>query len=381
MALLLGSDYDSQGLQGIGPENALKFLQSIPNHVDPLDHLRALFSHMNPQNKYEQKICNIFKDHPDNLTHFEKIIKEYSSSELESLPRVISIASIKWLKPVRVKQLQVYMKKKLGWIESYTFTKVKNQFFQWFFSIETFVFQVFPLLTRFQILYRLNMLELDVNDVLSLSDTTIFQPIVIKKIRLRQGKQYYEVEWKQHDLPSTPTLEQQMNNLSLMVVDENDDDDDQEQLITIEPAELFRCAYPEIVHTFETPIAKVKKPKKVTSDVHPIMKKKKAKQLLTTAAMSTSMSLDLLSMMHDETCEIPIIQKRMAKFNHRPTMAALSTSINIDLLNILHKSNDNLHALKKTKSRPIKHHTRSDMIIHSMYRSFHIIRLLSIRSF
>lgn len=135
MALLLGSDYDSQGLQGIGPENALKFLQSIPNHIDPLDHLRALFSHTNPQNKYEQKICNTFKDHHSNhLAHFEKIIKEYSSSELDSLPRVISIASIKWLKPVHVKQLQAYMKKKLGWIDSYTFTKVRSIFSMTFFA-------------------------------------------------------------------------------------------------------------------------------------------------------------------------------------------------------------------------------------------------------
>lgn len=225
------------------------------------------------------------------------------------------------------------------------------------------------------------MLELDVNDVLSLSDTMIFQPITIKKIRLRQGKQYYEIEWKQHGLPSTPTLEQQMNNLSLMIVDE-DDEDDQEQLITIEPADLFRCAYPEVVHTFETPISKVKKPKKVTNDVHPIMKKKKVKQpLATTAAMSTSMSLDLLSMMHDETCEIPIIKKRMAKFNHRPTMAALSTSINIDVLNILHKSNENLNSLKKTKSRPIKHHARSDMIIHSKSRSLRTLLLSFVRLF
>ena len=224
------------------------------------------------------------------------------------------------------------------------------------------------------------MLELDVNDVLSLSDTTIFQPISIKKVRIRQGKQYYEIEWKQHDLPSTPTLEQQMNNLSLMVVDE-DDDDDQEPLITIEPADLFRHAYPEVVHTFETPISKVKKPKKVTNDAHPIMKKKKPKQPLTTAAMSTSMSLDLLSMMHDETCEIPIDKKRTAKFNHRPTMAALSTSINIDVLNILQKSGENIHALKKAKSRPIKHHTRSDMIIHSKCRGYHVIHISAIRSF
>ena len=91
------------------------------------------------------------------------------------------------------------MKNKLGWIESYTFIKV------------------FPLLTRFQILYRLNMLELDVDDVLSLSDTSIFQPVSIKKIRIRQAKQYYEVEWKQHDLPSTQTLEDQLANLSLIV--------------------------------------------------------------------------------------------------------------------------------------------------------------------
>jgi len=61
------------------------------------------------------------------LKHFDRIIKEYSSFELDNLPLIASIASIKWLKPVRVKQLQIYMKKKLGWIESYTFIKVKKK--------------------------------------------------------------------------------------------------------------------------------------------------------------------------------------------------------------------------------------------------------------
>ncbi len=69
---------------------------------------------------------NILKDQNKNFKHFEKIIKEYSSFELNNLPLIASIASIKWLKPVRVKQLQLYMKKKLGWIESYTFIKVKS---------------------------------------------------------------------------------------------------------------------------------------------------------------------------------------------------------------------------------------------------------------
>ncbi len=152
------------------------------------------------------------------------------------------------------------------------------------------------------------MLELDVKDILSLSDTIIFQPISIKKIRIRQAKQYYEVEWKQHEIPSTQTLEDQMNNLSLVVLD---DDDDEEKLITIEPADLFRHAYPDVVHTFETPLSKIKKPKKVMNDVNPTVKKKKIKQPLNTVAMSTSMSLDLLSMMHDETCEIPDCKKEI----------------------------------------------------------------------
>jgi len=102
------------------------------------------------------------------------------------------------------------------------------------------------------------MLELDVNDVLSLSDTTVFQPIYIKKSRIRQAKHYYEVEWKQYDLPSTETLEDKMNNLSLIILD----DDDEEKLITIEPADLFRHAYPDIVNAFEAPVKKTKKPKK-----------------------------------------------------------------------------------------------------------------------
>ncbi|CAF5119920.1 unnamed protein product [Rotaria sp. Silwood1] len=236
---------------------------------------------------------------------------------------------------------------------------------------------VFPLLTRFQILYRLNMLELDVNDILSLSDTTIYQPISIKKIRIRQSKQYYEVEWKQNDLSSIKTVENQMANLSLMILDNNndDDDDDEEKLITIEPADLFRHAYPDIVNTFEAPVSKSKKPKKTTTtttvmnDNKLTQKKKKVKQTSTTVAASTSMSLDLLSMIQNETCEIPITKtiskKKHSKFNHRPTMAALSTSMNIDILSVLQKSIGNINSLKKSKSRPIKHHTQSDMVIHT----------------
>jgi hypothetical protein len=212
------------------------------------------------------------------------------------------------------------------------------------------------------------MLELDVGDVLSLSDTTIFQPISIRKTRFRQAKEYYEIEWKQHDLPSTQTLEEQMNNLSLIVLD--NEDDDEEKLITIEPADLFRHAYPDIVNAFETPLSKRKKTKKLINDDKPIIKKKKVKQPLTTAAMSTSMSLDLLSMMHDETCDITIRKNKICKFNHRPTMAALSTSINIDVLSVLEKSNGNINSLRKAKSRPIKHQTRSDMIIRSKITIF-----------
>ncbi|UJR21896.1 hypothetical protein I4U23_024968 [Adineta vaga] len=343
LALLLGSDYDSQGIQGIGREYALKFLQLIPSNYDPVEYFRTVLLRNNPQNKYEQKILNILKDNNKNVKHFDKIIQEYSSLQLNNIPLIASIASIKWLKPVRVKELQSYMKKKLGWIESYTFIKV------------------FPLLTRFQILYRLNMLELDVDDVLSLSDTTIFQPICIKKIRIRQNKQYYEIEWKQHNLPSTQTLEDQLENLSLIVLD--DDDDDDEKLITIEPADLFRHAYPDVVNAFETPVLKSKKLKKPTIDERLIIKRKpKVKQPSSaTAAMSTSMSLDLLSMIQDETCEIPFTKPK--KFNHRPTMAALSTSINIDVLSVLQKSNGNINVLKKSKSRPIKHKTQSDMAL------------------
>ncbi len=122
LALLLGSDYDSQGVQGIGREYALKFLQLIPSNNDPIDYLRTILLRNNPQNKYEQKIL---KENNKNLKNFDKIINEYSSLEFNNLPLIASIASIKWLKPVQVKQLQLYMKKKLGWIESYTFIKVK----------------------------------------------------------------------------------------------------------------------------------------------------------------------------------------------------------------------------------------------------------------
>ncbi|CAF4391826.1 unnamed protein product, partial [Adineta steineri] len=80
----------------------------------------------------------------------------------------------------------------------------------------------------------------------------------------------------------------------------------------------------------------------------------------TVNAMSTSMSLDLLSMLHNDTYEMPI---KKTKFNHRPTMAALSTSINLDVLSVLQKSTGNINLLKKSKSRPIKHKTKSDMTI------------------
>jgi len=183
-----------------------------------------------------------------------------------------------------------------------------------------------------------------------------FNQLVLKKSRIRQGKQYYEVEWRQYDLPSTQALEDQMNNLSLIVLD----DDDEEKLISIEPADLFRHAYPDVVNAFEAPVPKTKKPKK-----NPIIKKKRPKQISTTVPMSTSMSLDLLSMMHDETYEVPITKNKICKFNHRPTMAALSTSINIDVLDVIQKSNGNINLLKKAKSRPIKHKTQSDMIIHT----------------
>ena len=124
LALLLGSDYDSQGVLGIGREYALKFLQSIPGERDPVDYLRTVLQRNSPQNKYEQKILTNLKENNQNLKRFEKIIREYCSSQLDNVPLVASIASIKWLKPVRVKALQAYMKKKLDWIESYTFIKV-----------------------------------------------------------------------------------------------------------------------------------------------------------------------------------------------------------------------------------------------------------------
>jgi len=124
LALLLGSDYDIQGVQGIGREYALKFLQLIPSTSDPIDYLRDVFSRNQPNNKYEQKILNY-----QNLDHFEKIIQEYSSNQSNNLQIISSIAKIKWLKPVQITNLQTFMKKKLAWIESYTFTKVKIQQF------------------------------------------------------------------------------------------------------------------------------------------------------------------------------------------------------------------------------------------------------------
>ncbi|CAF0818216.1 unnamed protein product [Adineta ricciae] len=345
LALLLGSDYDSQGVRGIGPKSALKFLRSIPEQHDPVEYLRTILLRNNPQNKYERKVLNFLKENKNSIKHFDKIIKEYTSLQLDNVQLIASIASIKWLKPVRLKELQKYMEEKLQWMESLTFSKI------------------LPLLTRFQILYRLNMLELDVNDVLSLSDSAIFQPVCIKKVRLRRNKQYYEIEWKQQKIPSTQTLEDQLDNLSLIILD--DDDDDEEKLITIEPADLFRHAYPEVVNAFETPVLKPKKPKPVTTEKKVVVRKKpKTKQATPAAvAMSTSMSLDLLSMVQDETCEI-FVQKPK-KFHHRPTMAALSTSINIDVLDVLQKTNININALKKSTSRPIKHKTQSDMVLHS----------------
>lgn len=127
LALLLGSDYDSQGLHGIGRENALKFLQSLPNEIDPVDYLRTMLKRSYPENKSQQRVFNLLKENSNLLKQFEKIIDEYSSTETENFQRTASIASIKWLKPVQLKQLQVYMKKKLQWIESYTFSKVKQE--------------------------------------------------------------------------------------------------------------------------------------------------------------------------------------------------------------------------------------------------------------
>lgn len=89
-----------------------------------MDYIRTIILRNSPQNKYEQKILNILKENNKNLKDFDKIIKEYSSVELDNLSPIASMASIKWLKPVRLKELQLYMKKKLDWIESYTFMKV-----------------------------------------------------------------------------------------------------------------------------------------------------------------------------------------------------------------------------------------------------------------
>ena len=124
LALLLGSDYDSQGLHGIGRENALKFLQSLPANTDPVDYFRTILQRPQPENKSQQRVFNLLNDNPKLFKHFDKIIKEYSARDLENLPLIASIASIKWLKPVRIKELQTYMKKKLEWMESYTFIKV-----------------------------------------------------------------------------------------------------------------------------------------------------------------------------------------------------------------------------------------------------------------
>ena len=122
--MLLGSDYDSQGVRGIGPKSALKFLRSIPEQHDPVEYLRTILLRNNPQNKYERKVLNFFKENQNSIKHFDKIIKEYTSLQLDNVQLIASIASIKWLKPVRVKELQKYMEEKLQWMESLTFSKV-----------------------------------------------------------------------------------------------------------------------------------------------------------------------------------------------------------------------------------------------------------------
>ena len=305
LALLLGSDYDRQGLSGVGRETALKYLQSIPSDVDPVEFLRTTLKRPAPSQKIHQRIFHSLEENPSILKQFDRIIAEYSSTPSNRLETIRSLVTTKWFKPVRLKELQRLMKKKLSWIDSYTLTKV------------------FPLLTRFQILYRLNQIELEVNDVLSIGETNVYQPAKILKVRFRQGKEFYEVEWKR---PSE-SLEDQLE--TLVVVDE----EDEEKFVTVEPADLFRHAYPEIVQQFDAP--KTKKIKmKTTSE-----RKKKSQ------AASTSMSLDLLSMIEEKRPE--------KRFLHRPSMAALSTSISIDVLSVLQKPSD--------KSRPLTRHSRSDL--------------------
>jgi hypothetical protein len=119
----------------------------IPLNTDPVDYFRTIILHNKAQNKYEQKILNVFNDNHKNFDHFDKIIKEYSSLELDNLPMIASIASIKWLKPVHIQQLQSYMKKKLGWIESYTFIKVKSPSKP--FHKHYFIFQGFSIINTF----------------------------------------------------------------------------------------------------------------------------------------------------------------------------------------------------------------------------------------
>lgn len=124
LALILGSDYDRQGLSGFGKENALKYLQTIPTDQDPVDFLCKTLRRSYPNNKYQQRVYNLMKENPNTLEQFNRIIREFSSSTLENITQIKSMTNVKWLKPVRLIELQQYLKKKLGWIESYTFVKV-----------------------------------------------------------------------------------------------------------------------------------------------------------------------------------------------------------------------------------------------------------------
>lgn len=118
LALLLGCDYDSKGIAGIGKENACKFLNEIVEYneasgeeekINPLDLIRKWSKNDYIGLKYEDRIRKVvFANKGDAPFPNEKIIQEYMT--FDKVTQVIlsdpKYLTIDWKRP-NLQSLQV----------------------------------------------------------------------------------------------------------------------------------------------------------------------------------------------------------------------------------------------------------------------------------
>jgi 5'-3' exonuclease len=121
LALLLGCDYDSKGIAGIGKENACKFLNEIVEYneasgeeekINPLDLIRKWSKNDYIGLKYEDRIRKlVFANKGDAPFPNEKIIQEYLT--FDKVTQVIlsdpKYLIIDWKRP-NLQSLQVFIR-------------------------------------------------------------------------------------------------------------------------------------------------------------------------------------------------------------------------------------------------------------------------------